>query len=133
MSDGADGARDVARKAADIGALRYMRGEGDGVLFLPGTGRGTIRRMVEGHRRIARRIAGAHACTCPSTSFAGSHPPTGEDRNGMDIDAERLHAATISLLRQVIGDPALDIDRQIVRAHLVYRPGDRYHESYDEK
>src|SRR3546814_6085801 len=105
MSDGADGARDVARKAADIGALRYMRGEGDGVLFLPGTGRGTIRRMVEGHRRIARRIGGAHACTCPSTSFAGPTPRTGEDRKRQDSDAAPLTLDRFALPHQCHGAP----------------------------
>ena len=40
--------------------------------FLPETGRGTIRRMVEGH-------APETAATCPSTTFGGPPPPVEEE------------------------------------------------------
>jgi hypothetical protein len=45
-------------------------------LILPGTGRGTIRRMVEGHPRPDARPEWRHV---PSTSFAGSPPRSGEE------------------------------------------------------
>ncbi|MBC2652530.1 tRNA (guanosine(37)-N1)-methyltransferase TrmD [Novosphingobium aerophilum] len=44
-------------------------------LFLPGTGRGTIRRMVEGQDVESDALS-----ECPSTSYAGPPPRTGEER-----------------------------------------------------
>ena len=48
MADAAQRQRNVAGKAADVGALGNMGDEGDFILCLPGTGGGTIRRMVVG-------------------------------------------------------------------------------------
>ena len=46
--------------------------------ILPDTGRGTIRRMVEGIRVLTQRSGGARAPSTPR--FAGGPPPrTGED------------------------------------------------------
>src|SRR3546814_2435530 len=73
---------------------------------------------------MARRIGGAHACTCPSTSFAGPPPRTGEDRKRMDSDAARLHLDRLALPRQVIGALAIDLDRRIGRRHLLDRPSE---------
>jgi hypothetical protein len=48
MPDRAERAGDVAGETADIGAFGNAGGEGDLFQFLPGTGRGTARRAVEG-------------------------------------------------------------------------------------
>ena len=50
--------------------------------FLPETGRGTIRRMVEGHARVfpsAPANTVGNTCLYPSTSFAGPPPRAGEE------------------------------------------------------
>ena len=48
-------------------------------MILPGTGRGTMRSMVEGQLRLIRTIDFRECGACPSTSFAGPPPPVGED------------------------------------------------------
>jgi len=50
-----------------------------GTQILPGTGRGTIGRMVEGHARFFRPLTVLITAACPSTSFAGPPPPEGAD------------------------------------------------------
>ena len=47
--------------------------------ILSGTGRGTIRRMVEGHPRLCEISQGSTSGLYPSTSFAGPPPRFGED------------------------------------------------------
>ncbi len=46
--------------------------------ILPGTGRGTIRRMVEGNCDLSIIAAGV-VLRCPSTGFAGPPPRSGEE------------------------------------------------------
>ena len=46
--------------------------------FLPGTGRGTIRRMVEGLSDLSA-IAAVPVLPFPSTGFAGPPPRAGEE------------------------------------------------------
>jgi len=48
-------------------------------MILPGTGRGTIRRMVDGRVRVLRTTTIMNSLRCSSTSFAGPPPPLGED------------------------------------------------------
>ena len=48
-------------------------------MILPGTGRGTMRSMVEGQERLIRSLDLIDSGACPSTSFAGPPPPVGED------------------------------------------------------
>ena len=49
--------------------------------ILPGTGRGTIRRMVEGHMRLIGAVKVVSNRACPSTPAYGGGPPprAGED------------------------------------------------------
>ena len=84
MADAAERQRDVARKAADIGALGDAGGKGDFFDILPGTGRGTSRRLVEGEPGWARRLPLAPA----TTAFGGGPPP----RAGEDLDEITLSA-----------------------------------------
>ena len=44
--------------------------------ILPGTGRGTMRSMVEGYAVLSA----AYGLLYPSTTFSGPPPPLGEDR-----------------------------------------------------
>ncbi len=48
-------------------------------MILPGMGRGTIRRMVEGQARLFRNPNVMSSRVCPSTVFDGPPPPMGED------------------------------------------------------
>jgi hypothetical protein len=48
------------------------------IQILPGTGRGTIRRMVEGSCDLPA-IAADMVLHCPSTGFAGPPPRFGEE------------------------------------------------------
>jgi len=48
------------------------------IQILPGTGRGTIRRMVEGGSPLSIIAAGV-VLHCPSTGFAGPPPRSGEE------------------------------------------------------
>ena len=43
--------------------------------FLPGTGRGTMRSMVEGHVRALPTLDLSMTRTCPSTPAFGAGPP----------------------------------------------------------
>ena len=97
--------------------------EGDFFQFLPGTGRGTMRSMVERHGRLARRIDEARTLTCPSTTFGGPPPRAGEDRERMDRHRPRLHLDRFAGARAVIGALAIDLDRRIGGRHLFDRPG----------
>jgi hypothetical protein len=47
--------------------------------ILPGTGRGTMRSMVEGAGVLARPLAGSALRTAPSTTFGGPPPRAGEE------------------------------------------------------
>jgi len=47
--------------------------------FLPGTGRGTMRSMVEGSARPLILSARDGRVACPSTGFAGPPPRAGEE------------------------------------------------------
>ena len=48
--------------------------------ILPDTGRGTIRRMVEGARLLLLSLEGLARPMAPSTAFGGPPPRAGEDR-----------------------------------------------------
>ncbi len=48
-------------------------------MILPGTGRGTMRSMVEGQVPHLHPAEETNSRGCPSTSFAGPPPPVGED------------------------------------------------------
>lgn len=48
------------------------------IQILPGTGRGAIRRMVEGGSDLSS-IASGLVMRCPSTGFAGPPPRAGEE------------------------------------------------------
>jgi hypothetical protein len=48
-------------------------------MILPGTGRGTMRSMVEGQVRGLRTTAIMNSRGCPSTVFDGPPPRSGED------------------------------------------------------
>jgi hypothetical protein len=48
------------------------------IQILPGTGRGTIRRMVEGGSDLSS-TAFCAVLRCPSTGFAGPPPRSGEE------------------------------------------------------
>ena len=55
-----------------------VSGEGEAEI-LPGTGRGTIRRMVEGACPTAQHTGGSAETRAPSTVFDGPPPRSGED------------------------------------------------------
>jgi tRNA (guanine37-N1)-methyltransferase len=64
---------DVLAAAVDFAEAQMAR------KILPGTGRGTVRRMVEGHAQNSPAFPVTYSHLCPSTSFAGPPPRAGED------------------------------------------------------
>jgi hypothetical protein len=50
----------------------------EAVKILPDTGRGTMRSMVEGYRRVVMTARGCDHLAYPSTTFGGPPPRAGE-------------------------------------------------------
>ena len=103
MTDAVGVGLHLAEVDAKVARTRTDRGRGEDLRILPGTGRGTIRRMVEGGLGRRRGLIGGRRVrhTPSTTGFAGGPPP----RAGEDLCL--LHPGVLRLI--LLGD--LDLVR----------------------
>ena len=105
---------ELATRAVTIYALQ----------ILPGTGRGTIRRMVEGHVGTLLVTADRTFRRCPSTVFDGPPPRTGEDLQRVNGYRPRFHLDVFPRPREVVGALSVNLERGIGGRHLLYFAGE---------